>query len=620
MAEMELLALLAIALMSVIGWVVASECLGQWIDKENRIFFAPAFGMAACGIIAYVGAHSRLPWLIPTFALLVLAALVRRLLAKKTSGSGDGRARCLFSLTLLMLLCVYGMQISVFQLFRAVYPGPHEVWDLFNASGVSPPDQMFSWHQAMFADLHRHYPRDPFYGEMDLYDRPHLGGYLTLFFFKLFHLPLTETQFTYPASALRFYHCFWWLSNNLYLLAIAPLFHRLFGYRGAVLALASTALSGFILLCNLGGWAKFSAVYPFLLAVLLFLDGKSPLLQAALCAVSFYLHGSVLPFLAGFGTFQLLGIRFPVRGTLVRFRDVGWFALAGILLVGSWFVIARVAGSKQPLVYYYIYNAGITQAQTQAVSDIARAFYAKHSWSSLSLFPVHGLLSSVAPIHVYQFLIDLLASRASWKLSDFASVIFQTQRYCILAAPGLVTLPVALLGLMTIVSRRYSGRSLLAFYLVPTLFIALVYRFEWAFSLHILCLYHAFILFLVVAVARKASPLLITIGLSAIGLEGTLCVLFADIRFLPVHGLRLEQLIAGTNLIYLVSYLALVLLVIAAGHRELRRFPLEPGLVTDESGETVSFAWLVAGRKLVVGVLIAAVVIAIYSLYCLRFY
>jgi|GEM_PF-2117710 len=620
MAEMELLALLAIALMSVIGWVLAAEFLGQWIDKENRIFFAPALGMAACGIFAYVGAHSRLPWLVPAFTLLVLAAFVRRLLIKKTPASGDGRARRLFYLTLFTLLSVYGMQISVFQLFKAIYPGPHEVWDLFNASGVSPPDQMFSWHQAMFAELHRHYPRDSFYGEMDLYDRPHLGGYLTLFFFKLFHLPLTETQFTYPAPALRFYHCFWWLSNNLYLFAIAPLFHRLFGYRGAVLAVASTALSGVIFLCNLAGWAKFSAIYPFLLAVLLFLDDKSPLLQAALCAVSFYLHGSVLPFLAGFGLFQLLCLRYPVRGTAARFRDVAWFALSGILLVGSWFVIVRVAGSKQPLVYYYLYDAGITQAQTQAVSEIARAFYAKHSWSSLSLLPLRSLLHSLFPIHFYQFLTNLLASRASWKLSDFASVIFQTQRYCVLAAGGLVALPVTFLGLITILSKRYSGRSILALYLIPTLLIALVYRIEWAFSLHILCLYHAFILFLLVAVARRASPLLLTIGLAAIALEGILCVLFADIRFLPVHGLRLEQLIAGTNLIYFVSYLALTLLVIAAGYLELRRFPPEPGLVTDEPGEMVSLKWLVAGRKLAVGMLVTAIVMAIYSLYCLRFY
>jgi hypothetical protein len=43
-------------------------------------------------------------------------------------------------------------------------------------------------------------------------------------------------------------------------------------------------------------------------------------------------------------------------------------------------------------------------------------------------------------------------------------------------------------------------------------------------------------------------------------------------------------------------------------------------LVTDESGEIVSVEWLVSGRKLAVGVLVAALVIAIHSLYCLRFY
>jgi hypothetical protein len=334
MPEMEeLLALLAIILMSVIGWVLATELLGKWIEKETRFFFAPALGMAACAVIAYVGAHSRLPWLILVFTTLVLAALLRRLLQKQVRQGERSQARRLFYLTLLTLLCLYGMQVSFFQLFKSIYPGPHEVWDVFNASGVSPPDQMFSWHQAMFANLHRHYPRDPFYGEMDLYDRPHLGGYLTLFFFKLFHLPLTENQYVYPAASLRFYHCFWWLSNNLYLLGIAPLFQRLVGYRGAVLAVASTALSGFVFLCNLGGWVKFAAIYPLLLAMLLFVNGKPPLLQAGLCAVSFYLHGSVLPFLAGFGLLQILCTYYPILGTTVRLRNVAWFALAGVTLV-----------------------------------------------------------------------------------------------------------------------------------------------------------------------------------------------------------------------------------------------------------------------------------------------
>ena len=620
MPQMELLALVAISLMSVIGWVIATECLGQWIDHDNRLYFAPAFGMAACAIIAYVASATRQTWLIPLFILIVLVAFFRSVLKKQLRGIVEGEARRLCNLTLLTLLCLYGIQISLFQLFKAIYPGSNEVWDLFSVSGVSPPDQMFAWHQAMFADLHRHYPQDPFYGDTDLYDRPHLGGYLTLFFFKLFHLPLTEDHWNYPAAALRFYHCFWWALNNLYLFAIAPLFHRLFGYRGAVLAVASTALSGFVLLCNIGGWVKFAALYPFLLAVLLFLNGKAPLLQAGLCATSFYLHGSILPFLAGFGLFQILCLYYPIRRSLARFKDIAWFSVAGVVLVGAWFVVIRWVGSKQPLFYHYVYDAGLTQAQTQPVAQIAEAFYAKHSWSSLSLLPLHNLINSLSPIHLFAYLKSLFSFTSPWTISDLAATIFTSQRFCLLAAAGLVALPVVLAGILNTLSSRYSGRTILALYLIPSLLIALVYKIDWAFSLHIMCLYHTFVLFFWVSFLKNARLPLLAIALSALALEGAICVLFSDVRFLPVHGIQIGQL-SGGRLIYLATYLSLLSAIVGAAYRELRPKRFEMAAIeSDESQEVVGIHWLVAGRKLLIGLLITALTIAGYSVYCLQFY
>ena len=611
----ELLALVAIVFLFAVGWVLATELLGKWIDEEHRFFFAPALGIVACAGIAYVGAHSRLPWLISTFTCLAVAALLRRFVSKRVPAFESGTARRLFYFSVGAVLCLYGMEISVFHLFHAVYPGPHEVWDVFNATGVTPPDQMFSWHQAMFADLHRHYPKDPFYGDMDLYDRPHLGGYLTLFFFKLFHLPLTENEYVYPAPSLRFYHCFWWLANNLYLLGIAPLFQRVIGYRAAILALASTALSGFVFLCNLGAWPKFAAIYPLLLAVVLFLNGKAPLLQASLCVVSFYLHGSVLPFLAGFGLFQILCLYYPIPGHTVRFRNVVWFALTGIVLIGAWFVTVRLSGSKQPLLYYFLYDAGITQAQTEPVAQIARAFYARHTWGSLSLLPLHKLFQSVWPGQFFAF----LTSPASWKLPQFASTIFGSQRFCILAATGLAALPVALLGLARTLSNRYSGRTILAFYLLPTLLVALTYRIQWSFSLHIMCLYHAFVLFLWVRVLERTRFLLVAIGLVAVALEQSLCVLFSDVRFLPVSGLRITQLTAG-NWLYLAAYLTLMLFILVGACVDLRRSATQTGLVASECREANAVSWLAVSRKVLTGLLITAIAIAGYSLYCLRFY
>ncbi len=290
--------------MTGIGWVCAKLFLGKILSGENIPYVSPALGAAICGLVGYATVRIHKPWLIWVFCLAAALAGFRFRAQFRRERSTDTEAPSLLRFTAFLILCLYGMQIAVYGLFSRVYPGPHEVWSLFNLTGTPPPDQMFAWHQAMFAAQRRHYPRDAFYADMDLYGRPQLGGFLTLFFFKLFHLPLTEDHFSYPPAPLRFYHCFWWLLNNLYLLGIAPLFKLLFGYRGAVIGLSTTALGGFFFLCNTGGWMKFSAVYPCLLAFLFFLEGRGPLLQAALCATGYHLHGSVLPFLAGFGLLQ----------------------------------------------------------------------------------------------------------------------------------------------------------------------------------------------------------------------------------------------------------------------------------------------------------------------------
>jgi hypothetical protein len=617
---MELLALAAISLMSVIGWVVATECLGKWIDHEIRFYFAPALGMATCAIVAYVASSTRQTWLIPMITLVALAAFVRYLVRKRPLGVVTGQAGRLLFLSLLTFLCLYGMQINLFYLFKAIYPGPNEVWDLFSATGITPPDQMFGWHQAMFADLSRHYPQDPFYGDSDLYDRPRLGGFVTLFFFKLFHLPLTEDHYNYPAMALRFYHCLGWSLNNLYLFAIAPLFQRLFGYRGAVLAVSATALSGFVVLCNLGGWMKFAALYPFLLAVVLFIDGRGPVLQAGLCAISYYLHASILPFLLGFGLFQIVCAYYPIRPTLARLRDVASFAFCGVVLVGAWFVVVRSVGSKQPLLYYYLYDAGLTQAQTQPVSEIAKAFYAKYSWLNLSLLSLENLKHSIWPTHFVSFVYNCFSSRAPCRISDLAAMLFDTQRHCILAATGLTALPVVILGAIKALSGRYAGRTILTLYLIPSLLMALLYRKHWSFNLHIMCLYHTFALFLWVSILGNGRSRFVALGLAALALEGTIWVFFSDVRFLPVHGIHFGQLTEAT-VVYVLTYLSLILVILGMAWREMNRLPSVIEIPeTSQPGVCAGNRLLVAGRKILIGLVIVALTIAGYSLYCLQFY
>ena len=620
---MEILAFLAVAIAWFIGWGLCVAWLPQQIAPEERFYFAPAVGLAVCGVVGYVAVQLRVPLLATAFCVMALIGscyLARREWTGSAGGlSGDRLAR----FTVVALVCLFGAQIVMSELFSRVYPGPTPIWDLFNLSGVPPPDQMFAWYQAMFLDQHRVYPRDPFYADMDLYDRPHLGGWITLFFFKLFHLPLIEypsaeaALVSYPAGALRFYHCFWWLLNNAYLLGVATLFRRLFGERAAIFAVASTALGGFFFVCNVGSWMKFSSAYFFLLSVVLFIIGKAPVLQALLCAASYYIHGSVLPYLAGLGILQFVSLRYPVLPRLLPLRHFLLFSSVGLIVVGAWFFVVRWSGSKQPLFYYYLYDATLTAAQTRPVHELAREFYEKYSWSTLSLRPVSRMLDSIFPIAFYPFH-GWFWSNTPARFSDLLSAVFSLQRFWLPAALGVVAVPVVLMGCARAFAMKHAGKVALCLYLVPSLMIALIYRIAWPFSLHIIVPYHTLVLFMWVAMLRRV-PTWSVAALGAVAAEGVLCVLFTDMRFLPVSGLRLNALGWG-DWLWVVAYLVLIGVIIAFTIRELRRAPTgDDGVVPPLPPISARTVFATLG-KVAAGIVIIAAVFGVHALYLRQFY
>jgi hypothetical protein len=157
-------------------------------------------------------------------------------------------------------------------------------------------------------------------------------------------------------------------------------------------------------------------------------------------------------------------------------------------------------------------------------------------------------------------------------------------------------------------------------YLIPSLLIALLYRIPWSFSLHIMCLYHTFALFLLVSIFGNVRSRFVAIGLAALALEGVICALFSDIRFLPAQVIHFEQLTEAT-VVYVLTYLSLILIILCVALREIRRSPLViEARRPNEPGRDAGIHLLVAGRKLLVGLAIVALTIASYSLYCLKFY
>lgn len=602
---MEFAAFAAVIILIVLGAAVL-RLFGRFAaDLDELFFFAPAVGIGVAGVVALVAFH------IHHFSFITVVAIAIQLLfllkfrdwfIKRPPHPEQLRAIGFVSLT---ISGIYLLQLTLYFIFNHAHPGPDEVWTVFNMTGTSPPDQMFSWHQAMFFADHRPYPVAPFYDAFDLYDRPHLGGYVTLFIFKLFHLPLREHAWHYPAAALRFYHCFCWLLNNLYLLGVAAVFKRLFGYRGMVAAVAATALSGIFILCNTGAWLKFGAAYPLLLAFALFLDRKAPLLQATLCAIGFYIHGSVLPFILGFGALHLFTGLSSRREEPSRFRQALIWGITCAVLIGAWFIQVRLAGSKQPLFYHYLYNAGLTEATTTAVQQLRDQFLPAHTWRSLSLLPVHHIFYGIVPLWLLQYLDGWRGTAAVHQFSDFASMLASSARESIPCALGLFSAPMVIAGLILFLRRKTALKPFLCLFVIPTLLMALLYRKPWVFSIHIMTLYQAGALFCWTTFFSRHSRLL-KLGLLLIACEGVVILLFADMRWVPVKGIDLHKL-NRASMVALFLYLCSTAALLWYSFRAMAKYDDKPRpwpslATTDTSGNGV----LLRNLSIVVGTMAAA--------------
>jgi len=316
---------------------------------------------------------------------------------------------------------------------------------------------------------------------------------------------------------------------------------------------------------------------------------------------------------------QIVRVYQPLAGRRSSFKDLAWFSSIGVVLVGAWFITVRWVGSKQPLFYYYLYDAGLTEAQTRPVAKIAKAFYKSHSWSQLSWLPLQNLGKSFLPTPLFDFLRDWIWNNAPARVSDFATNLFAAQRFGIACALGVLAAPAVIVGLIRSLARQDSGKVALCLYLLPTLMIALIFRKDWAFSLHVITLYHTLVLFLWAEALRHAPLRYVAAALVAIALEGFVCVLFADVRFLPVNGLRLDQL-SATHSGWLIAYLALAGTLFAATCLELKQLARNDSTASTSLPVLNLRIWAISGKKAIAGILIGGAIIGAYALYCLRFY
>ncbi len=547
---MHLAGPLCVLLLLAFGLLVLETPIARAVRDEDRLLFAPAVGLIVVGVIGLtagiVGLTAALRWIGLLIALLVL---VRWRVIWQRVRAADSLTRFAFIAFALSL----GSQFALAKVFQNTAPGPDRVWTAFNMSGVSPPDQMFAWRQATWYQHKLRFGRDEFYEDMDLFDRPHLAGAVTLFFAECagFRFPNTRLPeggseiYEYPRSALRAYQSLWRSLNTLYLLGIAVLARRLLGERMAVLAVGLCALSAHFVLSAGGIWVKFAPLYLLLLMAALLIENRGPLLAGILAAASFHLHGSMLPFLLGAGAF--LFCRWITRDRAERpaaFRAVAAFAVCGMMLIGPWFIVPKVVGSRQPLLMYYLYDAGLTEAQHTSRDEIQRAFRDRTSRAGLVALPIYNVLRNLTPYRIIEHIGGFSyrdPSHAS--LQNISTAMMHSETNCLPAAVGVWAIPIVYLGLVRMLQLRRWDVLLLFAYAVPTVFIALLYRKDRMIMTPVISPYHAIaVLSVCLALRRLSASGCLTLCFIAVA-DNLFVSLFAWERFHPMtRGLAWDAL------------------------------------------------------------------------------
>src|SRR5947207_9853404 len=148
---MEVLALVAICLLTAIGWVAVKLCFAKIISDENCIYFSPAIGAAICGIVGYGAVRIHKPWLIWVVCVVIAFCAFRYRTRLRSPGLLRPEPWAFVRFAVHTPLCLYGMQTALYGLFSRTYPGQDEVWSLFIMTGPSPTNNMFALHHARFA-------------------------------------------------------------------------------------------------------------------------------------------------------------------------------------------------------------------------------------------------------------------------------------------------------------------------------------------------------------------------------------------------------------------------------------------------------------------------------------
>ena len=542
------------------GVIVVEKFFKKYFKAKDYFFIAPAIALTILSLFSVIVYIVNAEWLIPVFfaGMLSLIAFKFKLIIAHLKSLNWFHY---FTLAVFILVLVLQNVLFIVGVDKAENRRvPGNTWQIFAISGgVSPPDQTFQWHQARFFKyrlLGWKETKEKLYHDVDFFERPSLGGFLTYFF--LYGQDISKDDFpdlNYHSDAVfKIYKQIWWSLNNLYILGIAYLMAYLFKRRLACLAVGLVAVSHFTVLLSTGIWPKLLAFYLFSVLLVWHLRKILPWVQGFLMAVVFYIHPSFLPFLMALNFengINFLAVLFrrrqqnqqlkkqqpkgPRKIILARFSYMFKVALIPLILIPGWFLLTKIYQAPQSLRLTYSYNISWDKLDQEIDKEkVKQEFYANTATANLILLPVFNISKNLIPISLIEYINGFtLADEEYLDFGDFMDSISLVEIDRFPGVLGIYALPLIFLGFLIMLKDRQARKLWLYLYLVPIFIVAIAYRKDDIIKNSIAS---AYLIIAIIAVIywvkekiRKRIWLAVLIGFAI--LDNFLSVLFAKDHF-----------------------------------------------------------------------------------------
>jgi hypothetical protein len=379
------------------------------------------------------------------------------------------RQHLLASWKTMALVSMYGLLcFAILVAFHfGVARGDNLFWSIYKLTAITPGDSPQGLLQAQYL-LHGQSLTG--LRDFSLFDRPFLGGLISLAALTSIGMPPGTVFNDFPTDQAYSYIALWVWMNSAFALALLAIARRFATNRRVFVACALMLMAPFVVFNIIGAWPKLFAAYIACCAALLAVKGHWRW-AVIFSGISFFTHGSFLwSHLSMCGVLALCVMFSPNAIATMRLR-IWHSALLTILAIAfpaAWFLTEHYMGAMSPLRTYYLYDVPVNYGFAHTAEEIVKPFYSSTSPGNLALLPFMNLFKALLPHEILFFIFSFSYAGMEMDLRRMASALFYTQFNRPLFALCLTSGLVAMIGLRREMARNWHfALAVAAFFVLP---------------------------------------------------------------------------------------------------------------------------------------------------------